>query len=95
MEKSIFKNIEESFIRANKGLETINILIYRWGICGYLLSYFVINKLIFFANIKTIDVFLALIISNLQNKYLQKKCSFDQKSQCLAGTKFLKWGHQY
>ena len=45
MEKSIFKNIEESFIKANKGLETINVLIYRWGICGYLLSYFVINKL--------------------------------------------------
>jgi hypothetical protein len=62
MEKSIFKNIEESFSKANKGLETINVLIYRWGICGYLLSYFVINKLIFFANIKTIDVFLALII---------------------------------
>ena len=59
MEKSIFKNIEESFIKANKGLETINVLIYRWGICGYLLSYFVINKLIFFAICTTSLIYLA------------------------------------
>ena len=61
MEKSLIKKIEESFHKANKGLEAINILVYWWGIPNYLLAYFVINKIIYFVNIRTLDMFLALI----------------------------------
>ena len=47
MERSFIKSIEESFIKANKGQEQINVVIYWWGVLAYFISYFIINKIIF------------------------------------------------
>ncbi len=62
MEKSYIKTIEESFIKANKGQESLNVVIYWWGVLSYLLTYFLINKIIFYININAIDTFIALAI---------------------------------
>ena len=62
MEKPVLKIIEESFINSIKGGEKLNILIYYWGFISYIICYLIINKLIYAIDIRTIDIFLSLIV---------------------------------
>lgn len=60
-QKTVFKKIEESFFLANQGREAMNTIVFYWGLIGYLVAYFIINKSIYFINIRTIDALLSLI----------------------------------
>lgn len=60
-QKTVFKKIEESFFLANQGKEAMNIVVFYWGLIGYLIAYFIVNKLIYVINIRTIDVLFSLI----------------------------------
>ena len=62
MEKPVLKIIEESFINSIKGSEKLNILIYYWGFISYVICYLVVNKLIYAIDIRTIDIFLSLVV---------------------------------
>jgi hypothetical protein len=62
MEKPVLKIIEESFINSIKGGEKLNILIYYWGFISYIICYLIINKIIYAIDIRTIDIFLSLIV---------------------------------
>jgi hypothetical protein len=61
MEKSFIKSIELSFNKANKGQEQLNIIIYWWGVLAYLIAYFILNKIIFLVDIKTIDILVSIL----------------------------------
>jgi hypothetical protein len=61
MEKSFIKSIELSFNKANKGQEQVNNIIYWWGVLAYLISYFIINKIIFLVDIKALDILICLL----------------------------------
>jgi len=61
MEKSFIKSIELSFNKANKGQEQLNIIIYWWGFLAYLIAYFILNKIIFLVDIKTIDILVSIL----------------------------------
>ena len=76
MERSFIKSIEESFIKVNKGQEQINVVIYWWGVLAYLISYFIINKIIFLVDIRAIDILIALLTSIyfIWHIYVLHKC---------------------
>lgn len=73
----IFNKIETSFRAAMKGEETTSNLIRWWGIVAYLLSYFVVDRLILGVNNRSLDVTLSVIgiIYFSWHIYVLRKCS--------------------
>lgn len=69
--------IEASFRASLRGEETINNLIYYWGITAYLVSYFIIDRIIKINNILFIDITLSLLTTAyfMWHIYALKKCS--------------------
>lgn len=78
---NILKNIENSFKKATKGKETINNLIYYWGIISYLSCYFIINKILKIPGWEILDISVSilLIIYFVWHIYALKKCSPKKK----------------
>jgi hypothetical protein len=74
---TLLEKIETSFKASLRGEETIDNLIYYWGITAYLFSYFVTDSIIKFNNIRFIDVTLsALTVSYfVWHIYAMKKCA--------------------
>jgi hypothetical protein len=58
---SILSKITHSFIDASHGRESINNLIWRFGLIGYLITFFIINKIILINKIIPINILLSLI----------------------------------
>jgi hypothetical protein len=58
----LLDKIEHSFVLAMKGEEKTNNLIIWWGIAAYLITYFVLNKLIYLVDNKIFDVALSLLV---------------------------------
>ncbi len=73
----ILHKIEASFKASLKGEETINNLIRWWGIIGYLVVFFVVNKVIKLVHVHFIVVIIsALVICYFSwHIYALKKCS--------------------
>ncbi len=73
----IFSKIEASFRAAMKGEETINRLIWRWGVIAYFIAYFVANKIVRISNLKSVDVAVSILmmIYFAWHIYVLKKCS--------------------
>ncbi len=73
---SIISKIEDSFKRAMKGEESVNIIIWWWGVVAYLISYFVMNKLVRTVDIKAIDILVSLIatVYFCWHFYVLRKC---------------------
>ena len=59
--KEILNKIEESFKKSMRGEEDLKIVIRYWGIIGYLVAYFILNKIIKMNNIVIIDNIIAAI----------------------------------
>jgi predicted membrane protein len=74
---SIFNKVKASFKAAMKGEETTSNLIKWWGISSYLISYFVVNRIIKINNIRAIDVIISILmmIYFAWHIYVLKKCS--------------------
>jgi hypothetical protein len=77
MSNSTFAKIEDSFKKAMRGEESCNILIYYWGVIGYVIAYFIVNKTILALDYAFVDAVLAIlaIIYFIWHIYALKKCS--------------------
>lgn len=69
--------IEQSFKASLKGEERLEIIIRWWGFIGYLVFYFIVNKLVQFNKIAVIDIFLSslAIVYFSWHIFALKKCS--------------------
>ncbi|MBU6339644.1 MAG: hypothetical protein KGQ36_06735 [Rickettsiales bacterium] len=73
----ILDKIEASFKAALRGEETVNIMIYRWGLFAWIVAYFVINKLIMLVNIRFFDILVSIIAAAYfaVHIYALRKCT--------------------
>lgn len=73
----ILNRIETSFKAAMRGEELIHRLVWWWGLMGYLVAYFVIDRIIKINNIVFIDIILSLLAVAYfsWHVYVLKKCS--------------------
>lgn len=73
----ILNRIETSFKAAMRGEELIRRLVWWWGLIGYLVAYFVVDRIIKINNIVFIDVVLSLltVVYFSWHVYVLKKCS--------------------
>ncbi len=74
---SLLNKVESSFKAAMKGEESLHNLIWWWGVTSYLLSYFVIDRVIKINNIRSIDIIISVLMSVYfaWHIYVLKKCS--------------------
>lgn len=73
----LLDKIENSFRASLKGEESINNLIYYWGITAYLFSYFVTDRIVKINSIRFIDITISLLMVAyfIWHIYALKKCS--------------------
>lgn len=73
---NVISKIEDSFTRAMKGEESVNIVIWWWGIIAYLFAYFVLDKTIKAVDIRAIDILISLLatIYFCWHFYILRKC---------------------
>jgi len=73
----LFDKIETSFKASLKGEETVHNLIYWWGIIGYLVAYFIIDRIVKISDIRLVDIMVSLITSAYfaWHIYALKKCA--------------------
>jgi hypothetical protein len=71
------KVAEQSFKASIRGEEKLSVIIRWWGIIGYLVFYFIVNKLIQFNKITVIDIFLSslAIVYFSWHIFALKRCS--------------------
>lgn len=60
--KEIFDKFLIVFKRATSGQETVAHMIWWWGVVGYLLAYFLFNKLIQLIDLRLIDVLISVLM---------------------------------
>lgn len=60
--QEIFTKIDASFKRAMKGEEHINVVIYWWGVIGYLVAFFIASKAIRAINYRSVDIIISLLM---------------------------------
>ena len=89
---SIIATLDQSFKKATKGEESLNIVIWYWGVISYLVSFFIINK-----GLKQLDInFINITISTLTTIYFiwhiyaTKKCAPKKPKLSKAEKKRLK-----
>lgn len=75
--KAILDKVETSFIMAMKGEEKISRVIYIWGVIGWLVAYFIANRLIKIIDVQIIDFAICIVISAyfVWHIYVTKKCA--------------------
>lgn len=73
----ILSKIESSFKASLRGEESINTLIYRWGLVGWIVAYFIANKLIRMIDLRFVDVLISIAASGyfIWHIYVLRKCS--------------------
>lgn len=73
----ILNKVKNSFKDALKGKETVNNVIYYWGVIGYLVAYFIVNKAIVASKLIVVDIILSVIAICyfVWHFYVLKKCS--------------------
>lgn len=75
--KEFFFKIEASFKKAMRGEESVQILIWWWGVIGYLVAFFIARKLIRAINFHVADVVISLLMITYfsWHFYVLKKCA--------------------
>ena len=75
--KNLLNKITTSFKAALKGEESTHNLIVWWGIIGYVVAYFIMNRLVLMINFRVSDIIVSLIaiIYFAWHIYVLKKCS--------------------
>lgn len=73
----LLNKIETSFRAAMRGEELIHKLVWWWGLMGYLVAYFIVDRLIRINNLAFIDSVLSLLMVAYfsWHVYVVKKCS--------------------
>ncbi len=103
--KEIFIRIDDSFHKATKGEESINVLIWWWGVASCLFTFFVADVLVAKINMRSIDIIISTLMLAyfVWHLYVLKKCSpkkpkltkeekklFKQEARKQLGRKFLR-----
>ncbi len=73
----ILNKIGSSFKASLRGEESINTLIYRWGLIGWIVAYFIANKLIRMIDFRFTDVLISIVAAGyfIWHIYVLRKCS--------------------
>ena len=73
----ILSKVKNSFKDSLKGKETVNNVIYYWGVIGYLVAYFIVNKAILASKLLVVDIILSIIAICYfaWHFYVLRKCS--------------------
>lgn len=93
MQQDFLGKIETSFKNATKGKETTRNLIWKWGLTGYLIAYFIINKLIEMSDLHIVKVGISLlaVIYFIWHIFALKKCSPKKIKLTKAEKKLIKF----
>ena len=75
--KNFLNEVEISFKSAMNGSESINNLIWRWGVAGYVITYFILDKIVKISSFRSIDILVSLLASFYfaWHIYVLRKCS--------------------
>ncbi len=75
--KEFLNKAEASFKAAMRGEEAVQRIIWGWGAVGYLVAYFIADKLIKMVHIRAIDVIISLLMVSYfsWHFYVLKKCA--------------------
>jgi len=75
--KEVFNKFFIAFKRATNGQETVPHMIWWWGFVGYLLAYFVFNKLVLLIDLRLMDILISLLMVFYfsWHFYALKKCA--------------------
>ena len=73
----LFNKVKTSFKAATKGEESVQNVIWWWGVCGYLGAFFIANRIVKISNIRIIDILVSLlmIIYFSWHFYAMRKCA--------------------
>lgn len=75
--KNFFNIVKNSFNSSLRGQESINNLIWWWGAIGYLVAYFIMEKIVMAVDYRIVDILVSAItvIYFVWHIYALKKCS--------------------
>lgn len=75
--KEIFAKIEASFKRAMNGEERLETVIWWWGVLGYLVAYFIVDKIVKVSDLRSIDIIVSIltVIYFSWHIYVLRKCA--------------------
>jgi hypothetical protein len=73
----IFNRVEASFRAAMRGEESTTVLIKKWGIPAFLISFFVADQLVMYFDQRVVDVSISALVTLyfVWHIYVLKKCS--------------------
>jgi hypothetical protein len=73
----MLEGVRNSFIKATRGEEKLTVVIWWWGVISYLLSYFVVHKLIMSIDSRIFDFIVSFVMVTFfsWHSYVTKKCA--------------------
>lgn len=74
---ALLNKIDASYKAAMKGQESVHNIIWWWGIVGYLVSYFIIDRIIKINDFRALDIIISLmmVVYFSWHIYVLRKCS--------------------
>ena len=74
---AFFNKIETSFKAATKGEESVHNMIWWWGVCGYMVAFFIANRIVKVSESRIIDILVSLlmVIYFGWHFYAMRKCA--------------------
>jgi hypothetical protein len=74
---AFFNKIETSFKAATKGEESVHNMIWWWGVCGYMVAFFIANRIVKVSDSRIIDILVSLlmVIYFGWHFYAMRKCA--------------------
>lgn len=75
--KAILDKIKTSFIKAMKGEEKLERVLYLWGLVAWLFAYFIANRLIKIIDVQVLDFAIAIVMSAyfIWHIYIVRQCA--------------------
>jgi hypothetical protein len=75
--KDVFKKIETSFKAAMNGEEKVNNVIWWWGVMGYVIAYFIVDRIVKINSFSFVDILISLlmVVYFSWHIYVLKKCA--------------------
>ncbi|MES2961863.1 MAG: hypothetical protein V4694_05710 [Pseudomonadota bacterium] len=74
---AFFDKIETSFTAATKGEESVHNMIWWWGICGYIVAFFIADRIVKVSDSRVIDILVSLlmVVYFCWHFYAMRKCT--------------------
>ncbi len=74
---AFFNKIETSFKAATKGEESVHNMIWWWGVCGYMVAFFIANRIVKVSDSRAVDIIVSLlmVVYFCWHFYAMRKCA--------------------